>query len=64
MEFAPHDVAVILRLLGQSPTQVSATGGSLLRKKSQMSQFQIFDFLIMLVPTFSSVGCILSRSND
>lgn len=28
--FAPHDVAVILRLLGQSPTQVSATGGSYL----------------------------------
>ena len=28
--FAPHDVAVILRLIGQSPTQVSATGGSYL----------------------------------
>ena len=28
--FAPHDVAVILRLLGQLPTQVSATGGSYL----------------------------------
>ena len=28
--FAPHDVAVILRLMGQSPTQVSATGGSYL----------------------------------
>jgi UDP-2-acetamido-3-amino-2,3-dideoxy-glucuronate N-acetyltransferase len=26
--FAPHDVAVILRLMGQSPTQVSATSGS------------------------------------
>jgi UDP-2-acetamido-3-amino-2,3-dideoxy-glucuronate N-acetyltransferase len=28
--FAPHDIAVILRLLGQLPTQVSATGGSYL----------------------------------
>jgi len=28
--FAPHDVAVILRLLGQSPIEVSATGGSYL----------------------------------
>ena len=28
--FAPHDVAVILRLLGQSPTMVSASGGSYL----------------------------------
>ena len=30
--FAPHDVAVILRLLGQSPSQVSASGGSYLSK--------------------------------
>jgi UDP-2-acetamido-3-amino-2,3-dideoxy-glucuronate N-acetyltransferase len=30
--FAPHDVAVILRLLGQSPVEVSATGGSYLTK--------------------------------
>ena len=30
--FAPHDVAVILRLLGQSPIQVSASGGSYLTK--------------------------------
>ena len=28
--FAPHDVAVILRLLGQSPIQVSASGGAYL----------------------------------
>lgn len=28
--FAPHDVAVILRLLGQSPIEVSACGGSYL----------------------------------
>ena len=28
--FAPHDVAVILRLMGQSPVRVSATGGSYL----------------------------------
>ena len=28
--FAPHDVAVILRLLGQSPIEVSASGGSYL----------------------------------
>ena len=28
--FAPHDVAVILRLMGQSPVGVSATGGSYL----------------------------------
>ena len=28
--FAPHDVAVILRLLGQSPIEVSANGGSYL----------------------------------
>ena len=28
--FAPHDVAVILRLLGKSPIEVSATGGSYL----------------------------------
>ena len=28
--FAPHDVAVILRLMGQSPVEVSATGGSYL----------------------------------
>lgn len=28
--FAPHDVAVILRLMGQSPLEVSATGGSFL----------------------------------
>jgi UDP-2-acetamido-3-amino-2,3-dideoxy-glucuronate N-acetyltransferase len=28
--FAPHDVAVILRLLGQSPVEVSASGGSYL----------------------------------
>ena len=26
--FAPHDVAVILRLMGESPVEVSATGGS------------------------------------
>ena len=30
MEFAPHDVAVILRLMGQAPVEVSATGGSYL----------------------------------
>ena len=30
--FAPHDVAVILRLLGQSPIQVSASGGAYLTK--------------------------------
>ncbi len=28
--FAPHDVAVILRLMGQAPVQVSACGGSFL----------------------------------
>ena len=28
--FAPHDVAVILRLLGQSPVEVSASGGTYL----------------------------------
>ena len=28
--FAPHDVAVILRLLGQSPNEVSASGGAYL----------------------------------
>jgi predicted dehydrogenase len=31
--FAPHDVAVVLRLLGQSPLEVSASGGSFLTKK-------------------------------
>jgi UDP-2-acetamido-3-amino-2,3-dideoxy-glucuronate N-acetyltransferase len=30
--FAPHDVAVILRLIGQSPIEVSANGGSYLIK--------------------------------
>ena len=30
--FAPHDVAVILRLMGQSPIEISATGGSYLTK--------------------------------
>ena len=30
--FAPHDVAVILRLLDQSPIEVSATGGAYLTK--------------------------------
>ena len=30
--FAPHDVAVILRLFGESPIEVSATGGSYLTK--------------------------------
>tara|TARA_Y100001934_G_scaffold269629_1_gene353348 strand:- start:1516 stop:2508 length:993 start_codon:yes stop_codon:yes gene_type:complete len=30
--FAPHDVAVILRLMDQSPVEVSATGGSYLTK--------------------------------
>ena len=30
--FAPHDVAVILRLLGQSPVEVSASGGAYLNK--------------------------------
>jgi len=30
--FAPHDVAVILRLLGQSPVEVSASGGAYLTK--------------------------------
>ena len=30
--FAPHDVAVILRLLGQSPVEVSASGGSYISK--------------------------------
>ena len=30
--FAPHDVAVILRLLGQSPLEVSASGGAYLTK--------------------------------
>ena len=30
--FAPHDVAVILRLLGQSPSEVSASGGAYLNK--------------------------------
>ena len=29
--FAPHDIAVILRLLGESPVRVSATGGSYLQ---------------------------------
>ena len=28
--FAPHDVAVILRILGQSPKEISASGGSFL----------------------------------
>ena len=32
MEFAPHDVAVILRLLGKSPVEVSASGGAYLTK--------------------------------
>ena len=30
--FAPHDVAVILRLIGQSPVDVSASGGAYLNK--------------------------------
>ena len=30
--FAPHDVTVILRLLGQSPVEVSASGGAYLNK--------------------------------
>jgi UDP-2-acetamido-3-amino-2,3-dideoxy-glucuronate N-acetyltransferase len=30
--FAPHDVAVILRLMGKSPVEVSATGGSFITK--------------------------------
>ena len=30
--FAPHDVAVILRLIGQAPMEVSACGGSYLTK--------------------------------
>ena len=30
--FAPHDVAVILRLLGQTPIEVSASGGAYLTK--------------------------------
>jgi len=30
--FAPHDVAIILRLIGQSPIEVTATGGSYLTK--------------------------------
>ena len=30
--FAPHDVAVILRLLGQSPIDISASGGAYLTK--------------------------------
>jgi UDP-2-acetamido-3-amino-2,3-dideoxy-glucuronate N-acetyltransferase len=30
--FAPHDVAVIIRLLGQSPIEVSASGGAYLTK--------------------------------
>ena len=30
--FAPHDVAVILRLMGQSPIELSATGGSYLTR--------------------------------
>ena len=30
--FAPHDVAVILRLMGQSPVEVSASGGAYLNK--------------------------------
>lgn len=30
--FAPHDVAVILRLMGKSPVEISATGGSYLTK--------------------------------
>lgn len=30
--FAPHDVAVILRLMGKSPVEVSATGGSYITK--------------------------------
>jgi UDP-2-acetamido-3-amino-2,3-dideoxy-glucuronate N-acetyltransferase len=31
--FAPHDVAVILRLIGQSPNEVSACGGSYITKE-------------------------------
>jgi predicted dehydrogenase len=31
--FAPHDMAVILRLLGQSPIEVSASGGSYITQK-------------------------------
>ena len=30
--FAPHDVAVIIRLLGQSPIEISASGGAYLTK--------------------------------
>jgi UDP-2-acetamido-3-amino-2,3-dideoxy-glucuronate N-acetyltransferase len=30
--FAPHDVAVIIRVLGQSPIEVSASGGAYLKK--------------------------------
>lgn len=44
--FAPHDVAVILRLMGQSPTQVSATGGSYLTSglaDSTVSNLRFYD---------------------
>ena len=44
--FAPHDVAVILRLFGQSPIQISASGGAYLLKDTAdvtVSNLQFFD---------------------
>ena len=42
--FAPHDVAVILRLIGQAPIEVSACGGSYLTKGIGIPQCQTLDF--------------------
>ena len=44
--FAPHDVAVILRLLGQSPVEVSACGGAYLTENVAdvtVSNLRFFD---------------------
>ena len=46
--FAPHDVAVILRLMGRSPIEVSATGGSFITKG--LADTTVSNLLLKMTP--------------
>ena len=62
--FAPHDVAVILRLLGQSPVEVSASGGAYLKKGIADITVSNLCFPMIPVRIFLLVGYILTKNND
>ena len=62
--FAPHDVAVILRLWANHPLRYLQVAVPTLTKTFLMSQFRIFDLRIIREHIFLLVGCIPTRSND